>query len=642
MAEIHHFGGRDKPHSLGFASRKRVIPSFFAYSKMATKMHQSGDPFCGRNLAFEGRPMARIALSGLIISALFLLLGAARAQQPAQEGAQATAAPQAAPAPSLKVTTRMVVVDVIATDHKGQPITDLKQNEIAVYEDDKPQEIRSFSFEPGTEPADKRVSINPPPLQPGVVSNIREYGKAQHLSIVLLDGLNTQMDKQAYVKQQLLELLKKLPENGPVAVFLLGTRLRLLQDFTTDPEHLKQVIAGLKEYRSPLLSRPEGGPDKFWFEGLPMLPEMKRRALAFQQESESADTDTRVSITLAAFNALARTLAGYSGRKNLIWVSDTFPFVLVPTKVRYGGSADRARRDYSQVLAQTANLLADARISVYPVDAHAITGNYVYSPSGQYDTRGDPISQLRTAAQMGRALDDTTEELEAAHGTMREIAESTGGRALYNRNDLGNEIGEGMADGSAYYSLGYYPENRNWNGQFRHIKVKVSRPGVTVRYRLGYFASDPLAYAKQAAKVRDADFNAALDPELPAATALPFIARISREAGKDAAVAGRTLVTFLINARNLSFSEADGGTRKASAECAVRAFAVKSPEKPVLTEAETVNADLNAENYQKVMQSGLPCRAVVNLPAGEYVLRLAVRDNQTGVVGAANGQVVVR
>ena len=52
---------------------------------------------------------------------------------------------------------------------------------------------------------------------------------------------------------------------------------------------------------------------------------------------------------------------------------------------------------------------------------------------------------------------------------MNSVAEQTGGKAFYNTNDLNKAIRDSMEDGSTYYTLGYYPENKNWDGRFRRI-----------------------------------------------------------------------------------------------------------------------------------------------------------------------------
>src|SRR5215467_12755690 len=65
-------------------------------------------------------------------------------QQPSSPQAQSPAAPSL---PVLKATTRLVVVDVVATDGKGEPVADLTADDFTVLEDGKPQKISGFSFQ---------------------------------------------------------------------------------------------------------------------------------------------------------------------------------------------------------------------------------------------------------------------------------------------------------------------------------------------------------------------------------------------------------------------------------------------------------------------------------------------------------------
>ena len=63
----------------------------------------------------------------------------------------------------------------------------------------------------------------------------------------------------------------------------------------------------------------------------------------------------------------------------------------------------------------------------------------------------------------------------ASQHTMDNMAESTGGKSFKNSNDLVLGLRTGIEDGSTYYTLTYYPENKNWDGQFRRIQVKSDR-----------------------------------------------------------------------------------------------------------------------------------------------------------------------
>lgn len=535
------------------------------------------------------------------------------------------------PASVLKITTRLVLVDVVATDRKGLPVKSLDRDAFTVLEDGKPQAVRVFSFQEGNASPAEQPASSSASLPPDMVTNIRPLKNKGPLNVLLLDGLNTRMNNQEYVKSQLLELLKRLPAEEPLAIYLLGTRLELIQDFTSDPEILREVITHLKDLHSPLMDNAAGGPQRFWFEGMPLPPDVKRRVLEFQQNTESEQMDQRVAITLAALHSLARTLAGYPGRKNLIWVSESFPITVFPNKVPHGEKAFEALRVYGQRIDTTANWLTDAQIAVYPIDARALVNSYAYDPSVRFDVRGDGITP-------GKAASDLADEVVPAHSTMEAIAADTGGRATYNRNDIGDAVRSSIEDGSTYYTLGYYPESRSWDGSFRKISVKVSLPGVTLRYRAGYFATDPLAYAKASAAQRDAEFNAALSPEVPLATALRFVARVAAPSPQNG---NQAVVTFSVDARALSFTEESDGKKHASIECVARAFSRKAPDRPLRTEAENIDANLPLESYQKIFQTGLPCRTAFTLPAGEYLLRLGVRDNRTGLVGTANATLEV-
>ncbi|HEY7404699.1 MAG TPA: VWA domain-containing protein [Candidatus Angelobacter sp.] len=572
--------------------------------------------------------LMRTLLTASVACAALLVAG--------QSSNQATV-PLEQPASVLRVTTQLVVVDVVATDRKGAPVVDLKQDDFAVTEDGKPQSIRAFNFQGTATSTDSQLAVAKPagnPLPPNVVSNVRRSKSGAPLAILLLDGINTRLNNQDYAKQQLLEFLKKLPADQPIAVYLLGTKLRLIQDFTSDPNVLKAVVQNLKDFRSPLMENANGGPVKFWLEGMPLPAQVKQQVLQFQQETESSQADQRVAITLTALNQLARTLAGYPGRKNLIWVSETFPFVIVPNKVPVGQSAERARRNYTTAIATTASLISNAQIAVYPVDARGLMPTDLFNVAARYDERGD-ANGGRDGAQAGRAMDDTANELMAARGTMEKVAEETGGRAFYNRNDLGNAVRESIADGATYYTLGYYPTNKSWDGHYRKINIHVTRPGVTLRYRLGYYALGHEEYARQSQQHRDAEFSGTLSLDVPISTALPFTAAVLPA---SSGTANKTVVNFAVDAHALSFSPAESGKQRAGIECAVRVFRTDSTDKALQTESDIIDANLPPESYDMVMRRRLPCRVELDLPAGEYLLRLGVRDNNTGLIGTANIQ----
>jgi len=172
----------------------------------------------------------------------------APAQAQATSGAQTSEqkpTPVYESATVLKSITRLVVVDVVATDRNGA-VVDLKGDDFTVLEDGKEQKIRVFNFQqPHSLPAGG-PALALPKLPENVYSNAARYSASSALNVVLLDALNTNLPHQAYVRDQMIRYLEKMPEGQPVAVYALSTKLTLLQDFTDDPAVLKKVAKELK------------------------------------------------------------------------------------------------------------------------------------------------------------------------------------------------------------------------------------------------------------------------------------------------------------------------------------------------------------------------------------------------------------
>src|SRR5215467_1482485 len=175
---------------------------------------------------------------------------------PATPGAQSQEETSKSPF-VLKTSTHLVLVDVIATNGKGEPVTDLTAEDFLVSEDGHPQTVRSFSLQ---QPAHDRSDLQAisQPLPPGVVTNIPHYKKGAIWNVILLDALNSPMLDQSTTREQLLKVIDKIPDQ-PAAIFVLTDQLRLLQDFRTDPAALKRVIAGLNNKGSAVLDNPKSG-----------------------------------------------------------------------------------------------------------------------------------------------------------------------------------------------------------------------------------------------------------------------------------------------------------------------------------------------------------------------------------------------
>jgi VWFA-related protein len=537
----------------------------------------------------------------------------------------------------LKSITRLVVVDVVATDKDGA-VADLKQDDFSVLEDGKEQKVRVFNFQQphATATGAVAVAVSKPPEN--VYSNVARFSASSALNVLLLDALNTNLPHQAYVRDQMIRYLQKMPEGQPMAVYMLSTKLRLLQDFTDDPEALRKVAKEIKGSVSPLQDNPAGGPD---VELLPagvadssMMPEEMFSAMqSFEQERVAFQTDLRLTYTLNALTTIARALSGYPGRKNLIWISEAFPLSIDPN-MELTGDTFAGTRNYGPQIAAAADSLIDAQIAMYPIDARGLVPSSMFDASNSgRDKFGRSMSR---PGRMATAISNESAQLQNVHGAMQEMADRTGGRAFYNTNGIDSAIRKSIEDGSTYYTLAYYPENKNWNGKFRKIHVKVNRSGVKLRYRLGYYAVDPMLFAEKNQKQQDSAFALALSPDSPIATGLPFNALVM----PPAEAAPKTVrVNFGVDPHAISFERLPDGLQHATLECTVQAFSAKG--KLVRGELTTVKAALKPDTFSKVMQDTFPCQQSIDLEPGNYYLRLGVRDSRTGLIGTTNAKVAV-
>ncbi len=177
-----------------------------------------------------------------------------------QQAPAASASPSQASEPitTFKVATRMVTIDVVARDGKGNSFRDLKPDDFEASEqiepkrDKYPQKIKAFR----TTSVAELAAMDPgrPKMAPGVYTNLVTMNRVPvPPTIILLDALNTDRITMMQVRQQLVKMLSSIPDDVPTAVYLLGRRLEMLQSFTTDPKLLRATLEKI-----PAASQPTG------------------------------------------------------------------------------------------------------------------------------------------------------------------------------------------------------------------------------------------------------------------------------------------------------------------------------------------------------------------------------------------------
>jgi VWFA-related protein len=525
----------------------------------------------------------------------------ARGQQPAPS----------VPPPAVRVSTRLVLVDVVAKDSSGQHVTGLASEDFTVLEDGKPQKVAIFSFERPPDAAKTPVD-SLPPLPSNVTTNRPAYITTPGTpTILLIDALNTLARDQARARLELLRYLaKQLRPGQPLAVYTLGRSLQVLQDFTDDPRLLKaaverfsptepmQLQIGDISQRVPSSS----GAAQGYRNPSPDPSHVLERIRLFYAEEANVALDARVGMTLSAFQEIARTVGGLPGRKSLIWVSGSFP---IATYSQIKDLENRSNnpsyvsvdRQYEDVLRRTASLMSDAQIAVYPVDAAGLLGSLIDQASQQ----GLNDSGL---LKMGEAFSEElrlkSASIENTQSSMTLMAAETGGLVFINRNDMDNAVALSVADASAYYVLGYYPEDKNWNGKFRKSEVKLKRPGLETRYRRGYYALSPVQDQKTA-KAREGAVAMAMQWNAPLATTITFDARVIPPAPSAKM---KVSIEFLVDSTTVSAEDTPNGQKRFSLQFHVAAY---TPEgKLAANRNQGWKATLKSADEQTIRQQGLP------------------------------------
>ena len=176
----------------------------------------------------------RSTIQSLVALGLILNLVAGPALMSAQQGSTEV------PGITIRANTRLVVVDVVVTDKKGQPVTGLKAEDFTLEENGKKQKISVFAA-PGAPTANSQG----PSAPPGILSNHPEDvgPKAGPVTVLLLDAANSPFKDQSYARSQMLRYVVDQGQSGhTMAVFTLTDQLGVLQQFTSDPQILMTAI----------------------------------------------------------------------------------------------------------------------------------------------------------------------------------------------------------------------------------------------------------------------------------------------------------------------------------------------------------------------------------------------------------------
>jgi VWFA-related protein len=547
-------------------------------------------------------PLQRLlmrTIPAIVVPALLLANLAAPAQSVGDAG----------PTPTLKVNTRLTLVDVTVTDSKGRPVHGLTQADFTVTEDGKPQPIKNFEEHRGETPTQA--------LPPNIYTN-RQTPNAPSVNILLLDqvatgisrGLQPNLEALKYAKEAALKYLGSLPAVTQVAVMAMDEGgLHLLQGVTSDQ---KLLLAAVNSVAFQIVPESRWDPPS-----PPERPNILLLCNAMNFQSARA---------LNALNQIALFVSGIPGRKNLIWFTPGTAWLThyVPF------SQLECLNDFTPQLQQVYGRLSAARAAIYPIDPRGLFNDQAFSAS----TPG------RTGMTTpGFSSRQDTESLE-------DMARATGGKAHYSNNDLAGALQEDSTTGADYYALSYVPPLSKYDGKYHTIEVSVDRPGVQLEYRRGYTSLDLEGPILDAQKThgkpvpQKGSFQTAMGYGAPAATqvvfavrALPAATPVKRDASPvigslNPELKGKPLVrysfAFDLPRDKITLAAQPDGSRKASFELAIAAYDVQGRVLNSLDEKRTVT--LKPDAVAGFLQKPFVVPVEIDLPPGALSIRTGVLD----------------
>ena len=413
----------------------------------------------------------------------------------------------------VRLKTDEVVVDAVVVDKKGRVVTDLTAADFEVFEDGAKQKINSFRFESssiGSEAAGEKVpGVRPMSLQ-----------SANLVSLVF--DAQTSRDGAQRARRAAMDFVESgMKPNDYVAVFGIDLGLVVLAPFTNDKAALRRAIDAFTskeskkylavsgEVRSALESLVEPGSDAKRIaysdqfadpDAAISAPGASRDTRGDPQEIDPAKlmiatialTGLRV---LRTFDRYEREFQGWRSVSALLAIINGQRHTEVARKTLMyfseGFSVTPAVRQQYLSIISAANT---AGVTIYALD---VAGLRIVNPNEDAMRERDAAAyaRMRNAnpelVQGGVSALGRAEEVAGLNtvSTMDQLSEETGGYTIKNTNDLSEGLKRLLEQLGSHYSFSYQPTNENYRGEFRHIAVKLARPGdYRIRARRGYYA----------------------------------------------------------------------------------------------------------------------------------------------------------
>ena len=500
--------------------------------------------------------------------------------------------------------TQLVVETVTVTDKKGSPIEGLAVNDFTVTEDGVPQTIKIFDYQnlpngvasPLLEPAqperiqiyDKLSKSQISPEAPGAA----KYKNRRLLALYFDMTAMPQADQIRALTAADRFIRTQMTVSDLIAILRYsGGAVEVLEDFTADRNRLRSIL------QTMIIGEGQGFGESSADASSP------NTGAAFGQDDSEFNifnTDRQLSALQTASQMLARL----SEKKSLVYFA---------SGLRLNGLNNQAQ------LRATINAAIRAGVSFWPIDARGLVA---MPPLGDATT-GSPGG---SGMYSGAAFSATMGNFQQSQDTLYALAADTGGKALFDSNDLGAGIVNAEQSVPSYYVIGYYTTNTAQDGKFRRIKISLNRElAANLDYRQGYFASKQFSKFTLADKERQLEDALMLpDPitELTIAMEIDYFQLNRAEYFVP--------IVVKIPGRELALAKRGG------AERTVIDFIgeIKDAFGTTLTNVrDKVSAKLSDATAAELAKRPIVYDTGFTLLPGQYSIKFLARDDETGRIG---------
>jgi VWFA-related protein len=544
---------------------------------------------------------------------------------------------------AVKIRSTEVLVDAVVADRKNRPVTDLAAQDFEVYENGVLQTVTSFRVIRGGADGsgEARLTTRTGSANPETgVDRARPAPAPETLpnvTIVLLDYSTTQIQHKRLIQEAAIKYVeKRLQPNDLMAVFVLGTGLHIVSDFTNEKAKL---IAALKSTAltgsamasdradlSAAIDKGDLAQNQVDFEGgggasgqaagaqgSAMAASLIAQHFAAMHIGMRAGMDRIQSLgVLSAIRAIAMGVKGIEARKTLLLFSEGFV----------------AGPSVEEELRLVEGLANRSQLAIYCIEAQGLEtrelkGDLV--PRDDLTATAAAPQRTRMNANGGETGFDRASEagVDIREGPLRGLATSTGGFLIRNTNDLGTGLDRIDAEMRSYYLLSYVPKDEKLDGGFRQIRVSLKKPDLTVRARSGYYAMPPGYDLLSPEEFKLLGEARSADPP----TKIPLFIRAG--GFQESKNEYRVPIVVEIPYSSIRFDASKGGH---SARLLILGTVRDAGGNLVRRFGDPVQMNLTDAQYNTLKAGTISLMNQVRLPIGDYSVELYVKDVLSGRV----------